>query len=108
MRTRCQQSSVCCGATRHSSNTGELTAVLEALKLHGRHGYVPAEAQTGIFESDFAAGVTLDTIQPEPYVQLGSQHQRDFFLSSASDQAQPHFLKLRSVGGTPHGDNLNV
>ena len=46
-------------------NTGELTAVLEALTLHGRHGNVPAEAQTRIFDSDFAAGVTLDTIQPE-------------------------------------------
>ena len=96
-----------CGATRHSSNTGELTAVLEALTLHGRHGKVPAEAQTRIFDSDFAAGVTIDIVQPELNVKLGSQYERDF-LSSTSAQAQPHFLKLRSVGGTPHGDNLNV
>ena len=53
------------GATRHSNNTPELTAVFEALKFLGTRGFVRADTKTRCFYSEFATGGTLGTIQPK-------------------------------------------
>ena len=61
------------GARAHSNNTGEMTAMIEALSFLGLHGPVARDEQSCIYyDSQHAAGVCLGTI----HVQLALACQR--------------------------------
>ena len=59
------------GARRHSNNTAEMTAMIEALSFLGPHGPVTRDEHSCIYyDSMHAAGMCLDTIQARTHVQV--------------------------------------
>ena len=59
------------GARTHSINTGEMTAMIEALSFLGPRGTVARDANSCIYyDSKHAAGMCLGTIQARTHVQL--------------------------------------
>ena len=59
------------GARTHSNNTGEMTAMIDAFSFLGQRGPVARDANSCIyFDSKYAAGVCLGTIQARTHVQL--------------------------------------
>ena len=60
------------GAGLHSSNTAELSSVVEVLSYLGPNGPVARDSQACIFhDSKHAANISLDTIQSRANVLLG-------------------------------------
>ena len=59
------------GARTHSSNTAEMSAMVEALSFLGPHGPVARDRNSCVFyDSKHAAGVCLGTIQARAHIQL--------------------------------------
>ena len=72
------------GARAHCNNTGEMTAMIEALSFLGPHGPVARDEQSCIYyDSQHAAGVCLGTIQARTHVQLALACQRSMIFASA-------------------------
>ena len=70
------------GARTHSYNTGEMTAMIEALSFLGPHGPVARDEQSCICcDSLHAAGVCLGTIQARTHVQLALACQRSMIFA---------------------------
>ena len=110
------------GARTHSSNTAEMTAMIEALSFLGPHGPVAQDEQSCIyFDSLHAAGICLGTIQARTHVQLGLECQRSMIFAqrklrltmqhvyghsgNLGNECADHAAALGTLGFT---SNLNV
>ena len=70
------------GATAHSNNTAEMTAMIEALSFLAPHGPVAPDEESCIFyDYKHAAGVCLGTIQARTHVQLAIACQRSMICA---------------------------
>ena len=88
------------GARRHSINTAEMTAMIEALSFLGPHGLVARDEQSCIYyDSLHAACICLGTIKARTHVQLALACQRS--MISAQRKLR---LTMQHVYG--HSGNL--
>ena len=85
---------------KHSNNTAEMTAMIEALSFLGPHGPVARDEQSCIyFDSKHAAGVCLGKIQARTHVQLALACQQSVIRAE-------HRLRLTMQHVYGHGGNL--
>ena len=88
------------GGKTQSNNTAEMTAMIEALSFLGPHGPVARDEQSCIFyDSQYAAGVCLGTIQARAHVQLALACQRSMICAQ-------HKLRLTMQHVYGHSGNL--
>ena len=89
------------GARSHSNNTDEMTAMIEALSFIGLHGPVAWDEQSRIsYESLYAVGLCLGTIQARTHVQLALACQRSMIFAQRKLR-----LTMQHVYG--HSGNLS-
>ena len=88
------------GATIHSNNTAEMTAMFEALSFLGPQGPVTHDEQSRIYyDTVHAAGICLGTIQSRTHVQLALACQQCMIRHQ-------HRLRLTMQHVFGHGENL--